>query len=100
MSNQSISVIVSLPFTTLTNLINLFIYIVVVVGPVEMWKSHFIVESKRIVFHSPCGNRCGKLFRSVEKVFAQKVFHISTALFFNSLWKCGKLEVKYIKAKD
>jgi hypothetical protein len=90
----------SLPFTTLTNLINIYIYIVVVVGPVEMWKSHFTVESKRIVFHSPCGNHCGKLFHSVEKAISQKVFHISTALFFRSLWKCGKLEVKYMKAID
>jgi hypothetical protein len=90
MNNQSLSDNVSLPFTTLTNLINLFIYIVVVVGAVEMWKSHFTVESKRIVFHNPCGNRCGKLFHSVEKAISQKVFHISTAPTFPipvEMWK-------------
>jgi hypothetical protein len=57
----------------------MYIYIVVVVGPVEMWKSHLTVESKRIVFHNPCGNHCGKLFHSVEKISSHKVFHISTA---------------------
>jgi hypothetical protein len=44
-----------------------------------MWKTHFIVVSKRIVFHNPCGNHCGKLFHSVEKLLSKKVFHISTA---------------------
>jgi hypothetical protein len=44
-----------------------------------MWKSHFIVLSKRIVFHNPCGNRCGKLLPSVEIQSFSKVFHISTA---------------------
>ena len=44
-----------------------------------MWKSHFIVVSKGIVFHRGCGNRCGKLCPSVEKVILAKVFHISTA---------------------
>ena len=55
-----------------------------------MWKSHFIVESKRIVFHNPCGKHCGNLFRSVEKVLLKKVFHISTALAFPTpveMWK-------------
>jgi hypothetical protein len=65
-----------------------------------MWKSHFIVENKRIVFHSPCGNRCGNLFHSVEKTAPHKVFHISTGCLLQSLWKCGKLEVKYMKTID
>jgi hypothetical protein len=56
----------------------LFIYTVVVVGPVEMWKTHFIVDSKGIVFHSPCGKRCGNLRPLVEKLELSKVFHIST----------------------
>jgi hypothetical protein len=44
-----------------------------------MWKSDLIVLSKRIVFHNPCGNRCGKLLLSVEIQSFSKVFHISTA---------------------
>jgi hypothetical protein len=43
-----------------------------------MWKSHFIVVTKGIVFHRGCGKRCGKLWRTVEKVDFTKVFHIST----------------------
>jgi hypothetical protein len=59
-----------------------------------MWKSHFTVATKRIVFHTPCGNRCGKLRSSVEIKTGRQVFHISTGTFFFTLWKCGKLEVK------
>jgi hypothetical protein len=44
-----------------------------------MWKTHFIVVAKGIVFHSPCGNGCGKLFSTVEISAFVKVFHISTA---------------------
>ncbi len=40
-----------------------------------MWKTHFIVESKGIVFHSPCGKRCGKLTSSVDNFSFAKVFH-------------------------
>lgn len=55
-----------------------------------MWKTHFIVDSKGIVFHSPCGNRCGKLRPSVENSTPDKVFHISTGSFFPhpvEMWK-------------
>lgn len=31
-----------------------------------MWKSHFTVESKGIVLHRGCGNRCGNLYAPVE----------------------------------
>jgi hypothetical protein len=43
-----------------------------------MWKSGFTVEGKRVVFHNPCGNRCGNLRHFVEKNFERRVFHIST----------------------
>jgi hypothetical protein len=56
-----------------------------------MWKSHFIVDSKGIVFHRGCGKRCGKKRPSVENPASTKVFHISTGTFFDTLWKCGKL---------
>ena len=65
-----------------------------------MWKSHFIVDSKGIIFHSPCGNRCGNLRPSVEKDSSSKVFHISTASFFDTLWKCGKVRIKYYCIKS
>ena len=68
----------------------LYLYIVVVVGPVEMWKTHFIVVTKGIVFHSPCGYRCGKILSPVENSQVNKVFHISTAPFFTGpveMWK-------------
>lgn len=42
------------------------IYIVVVVVPVEMWKTHLNVAVKGVVFHSPCGKRCGKVTVAVE----------------------------------
>jgi hypothetical protein len=65
-----------------------------------MWKSHFIVDSKGIVFHRGCGNRCGKKRPSVENPSPEKVFHISTGTFFDTLWKCGKVQTKlyYIKS--
>jgi hypothetical protein len=53
--------LVASPFPTYYYLNNLYIYLVVVVGPVEMWKSRFIVVTKGIVFHSPCEKDCGKL---------------------------------------
>jgi hypothetical protein len=68
----------------------MYIYIVVVVGPVEMWKSHFIVDTKGIVFHRGCGNRCGKPSVPVEKFSVLKVFHISTGHFIAmpvEMWK-------------
>jgi hypothetical protein len=65
-----------------------------------MWKTHFIVVAKRVVFHSPCGNRCGNLGSNVENFFRSKVFHISTAPIVASLWKCGKLEVKLLRIKE
>ncbi len=55
-----------------------------------MWKSHFIVDTKGIVFHNPCGNRCGNLLPSVEIFLFHKVFHISTGPFFTypvEMWK-------------
>jgi hypothetical protein len=56
-----------------------------------MWKSHFNVDIKGNGIHSPCGNHCGNLPKTVEKSGADKVFHISTGMFSLNLWKCGKL---------
>jgi hypothetical protein len=44
-----------------------------------MWKSHFIVDTKGIVFHRGCGKRCGKLWSSVEKIKFSTDFEFSTA---------------------
>jgi hypothetical protein len=55
-----------------------------------MWKSHFIVAGKGIIFHSPCGNRCGNHLMIVEKKSFDKVFHISTGPYFKGpveMWK-------------
>jgi hypothetical protein len=55
-----------------------------------MWKTHFIVVSKRDVFHSPCGKHCGKLSASVENSAPHKVFHISTGTILRGpveMWK-------------
>jgi hypothetical protein len=65
-----------------------------------MWKSHFIVDIKGIVFHRGCGNRCGKKRPVVENSSAAKVFHISTGPFFDTLWKCGKVRFKFTKLKS
>jgi hypothetical protein len=65
-------------FTTSNTFTILFIYLVVVVGPVEMWKTDFTVAGKRFVFHTPCGNRCGKISPNCGKGFCEEVFHIST----------------------
>jgi hypothetical protein len=65
-----------------------------------MWKSHFIVDIKGIVFHRGCGNHCGKKRPVVEKPPAAKVFHISTGPFFDTLWKCGKVHFKFVKLKS
>jgi hypothetical protein len=65
-----------------------------------MWKSHFIVDSKGIVFHRGCGNRCGKNQPIVEISCSTKVFHISTGSFFDTLWKCGKVQVKLLRIKN
>jgi hypothetical protein len=46
----------------------LYLYIVVVVGPVEMWKSAFTDVTKGFVFHSPCGKSCGNKSLPVEEV--------------------------------
>ena len=59
-----------------------------------MWKSHFSVDAKEIVFHRGCENLCGKLHQPVGKILADKVFHISTGRFLLDLLKCGKLELK------
>jgi len=40
-----------------------------------MWKSHFTVETKGIVFHKGCENLCGNLQYSVGIFSVQKVFH-------------------------
>ena len=55
-----------------------------------MWKSHFTVESKGIVFHRGCGNRCGNLSRPVEinldlKVFL--IFHRPFSTLPVEMWK-------------
>ena len=63
-----------------------------------MWKSHFIVESKGIVFHRGCGNRCGKQRASVEKFSILKVFHISTGHFIAmpvEMWKTRSYTLEY-----
>jgi hypothetical protein len=55
-----------------------------------MWKSGFTVDTKGIVFHTPCGNRCGKLPSFVEKNSERRVFHISTGPFRDlpvEMWK-------------
>lgn len=55
-----------------------------------MWKTHFTVDSKGIVFHNPCGNHCGKLSSPVEIMSSDKVFHISTGTFLAypvEMWK-------------
>ena len=55
-----------------------------------MWKTHFIVVAKGIVFHSPCENHCGKLWSPVENSLPDKVFHISTGPLFTGpveMWK-------------
>ena len=58
--------------------------------PVEMWKSHFTVDVKGIVFHNRCGKDCGNLFSNVEKNLLHKVFHISTGVVLSDpveMWK-------------
>ena len=47
-----------------------------------MWKTHFIVDTKGIVFHSPCGKRCGKLFQPVDKKKFSTDFEFSTGVNF------------------
>ncbi len=44
-----------------------------------MWKTHFIIDSKDFVFHSPCGKRCGKLSPPVDKKSFPQRFEFSTA---------------------
>ena len=75
-----------------------------------MWKTEVNVVGNRIIFHNPCGNRCGNLRAFVEKNHEARVFHISTGPFlslpvemwktFSQLfdfkqlmgyWRCGKL---------
>ena len=64
-----------------------------------MWKSHFNVDTKGNVIHRPCGNCCGNLQATVEKITSDQVFHISTRQFSLNLWKCGKLKLKLIYTK-
>ena len=55
-----------------------------------MWKSHFTVDTKGIVFHNGCENLCGNLCRSVGIFSLKKVFHISTGYFNHmpvEMWK-------------
>jgi hypothetical protein len=55
-----------------------------------MWKSHFTVAGKGIVFHKGCGNRCGKIRLPVEIKAPRRVFHFSTAPFSTGpveMWK-------------
>jgi hypothetical protein len=59
-----------------------------------MWKSHFNVDGKGIVFHKGCGKHCGNLWSFVEIFPRDKFFHFSTGRIFSTLWKCGKLEAK------
>jgi hypothetical protein len=43
-----------------------------------MWKTHFILLSKGVVFHRGCGKRCGKLSSPVDKNVPTPVFEFST----------------------
>jgi hypothetical protein len=43
-----------------------------------MWKSNLIVGNKGTIIHSPCGNHCGNLVKTVENPNTGRVFHIST----------------------
>lgn len=43
-----------------------------------MWKSHFIVDTKGIVFHRGCGKGCGKLCSSVENFYFPQAKGFST----------------------
>ena len=55
-----------------------------------MWKSHFTVETKGIVFHKGCENLCGNPDYSVGIFSVQKVFHISTGHLYHmpvEMWK-------------
>ena len=55
-----------------------------------MWKNGLTVVNSRIVFHNPCGKRCGKLCVNVEKKYEERVFHISTGYLFTGpveMWK-------------
>jgi hypothetical protein len=55
-----------------------------------MWKSHFNVDAKGIIIHSPCANRCGNLQKIVENLSSYQVFHFSTEgnlLYPVEMWK-------------
>jgi hypothetical protein len=64
-----------------------------------MWKSDLIVGNKGHIMHSPCGNCCGNLLKTVENPNTGGVFHISTGQYFTILWKCGKLEPNFTHIK-
>jgi hypothetical protein len=44
----------------------MYLYIVIVVVPVEMWKTDLNDDTNRLVFHRGCGKRCGKHNSAVE----------------------------------
>jgi hypothetical protein len=71
-------------------LITLYISLVVVVVPVEMWKTDLTILSERVIFHRGCGNDCGNYLWFVEKGSVHKVFHISTGMYLGppvEMWK-------------
>jgi hypothetical protein len=61
--------------------------------PVEMWKTHFTVVCKQLVFHTPCGKAVEKIGRLWKIMALNEVSHFSTRGFTEGLWKCGKLLV-------
>jgi hypothetical protein len=70
-----------------------------------MWKSGLTVVYIRIVFHSRCGKRCGKVCFCVEKELEEKVFHISTGHLSSlpvEMWKTfGQfIENRQVSRKD
>jgi hypothetical protein len=58
----------------------MYLYIVIVVVPVEMWKTDLNVDINRLVFHRGCGKRCGKLKCPVENFTFAALKKFSTGI--------------------
>jgi len=69
----------------------MYIYIVVVVGPVEMWKSHFIVDTKEIVFHRGVEIAVENNARLWKSFLFREFSTFPQGTLLRCLWKCGKL---------
>jgi hypothetical protein len=65
-----------------------------------MWKSDLNVVSTGIVFHNPCGNRCGNLLVCVEKESEAKVFHISTGYYLECPVEMWKTQSQFIDTEQ